>query len=196
MSGDQFEGKRQARYQFLIARYFTPLEARELSTLSRKTPALRMAISERIDRRQRFERDASRRIARGQWKHEDVPQKWVNNLTVMYNKRNWRVQEGPRGRQSAMPKGTPNPWAMYRAYVRIAPVKGYVSPWQLRQIRKGSTVLEQGLVFVQRAERQGGASLIQVAEWIREKNKAINRAKGQRKKQLVIERDRLARLLE
>jgi len=186
----------EERYQYLLSRWFTPLEARELSMLPRATPALRMLINERLDRRDRFERDASRRIARGQWRSADIPQKWINNLTAMYRKQGWCVLEGPRGQQQAMPKGSPNPWAMYRAIEKIAPAKGYVSPWQLRQIRKGSTRLEQGLVFVQQAEKRGGASLDQVAQWIREKNRAIKKARGDRKGQLTIERDRLVRLME
>jgi hypothetical protein len=189
-------GDRQRRYQYLLSRWFTPLEARELSAIPQQTPAIRLLISARAERRAAFEKRASGYLASGQWKPEDVPKKWMSNIRKLYTTAKWRVQEGPRGRQQPMPKGSPNPWAMYRAAEKVAPGKRYISPWQLRQIRSGSTRLEQGLIFVQRAERQGGASLLQISEWIREKNVAIAGSKGQRKAQLIIERDRLAKLLE
>ena len=186
--------QQQRRYEYLCSAYFTPLEARELSTLSKTTPALQLVIAGRAARRARFERVAASKVARGVWLHRDVPRKWLDNLARMYNARRWRVQEGPRGAQQPMPKGSPNPWAMYRAAERVAPAKKDESPWQLRRIF-GKTKLERGLVFVQRVERRGGTNPVQVQQWVREKDEAILRAQGQRKEQLIIERNRLERLL-
>jgi len=171
------------------------LEARELSTLKKETPALKVAIREREIRRARFDKVAATKISRGVWHREDLPTKWRNNLSRLYSSRGWRVQEGARGAQQPMPRGFPNPWAMYRSMEKIAPPKKDVSPWQLRRIF-GKTHLERGLIFIQKAERQGGASVSQVRLWIAEKNNAIRNARGQRRAQLTVERDRLVRLLE
>lgn len=188
--------RQKVRYNSLRTAHFTPLEARELSILPKETPALKLVVETRLQRRGRFEKAAARRISTGVWQREDVPGKWLANLARMYTRSRWRVQEGPRGKQAAMPKGGPNPWAMYRSAEKIAPTKGYVSPWQIRQIRKGKTKLEKGLIFIQKAERAGGASFGQLRLWITQKDRAISKAKGQRKEQLLIERGRLERLLQ
>jgi len=186
--------KKQSRYDFLVSHHFTPLEARELSTLPKMTPALKEAVRQRDIRRARFEKIAARKIARGVWSRGIVQKKWMENLKRLYTRRNWRIQEGARGAQQSMPKGSPNPWALYRAMERIAPPKRDVSPWQLRRVF-GKTHLERGLIFVQQAERRGGVSASQVRLWISEKDNAIARARGQHRYQLVVERDRLERLL-
>lgn len=186
--------KKRNRYDYLVSKHFTPLEARELSTLKKETPALKVAIREREVRRARFERIAATKVARGVWRREDLPTKWRNNLSRLYSGRGWRVQEGARGAQQPMPRGFPNPWAMYRSMERIAPPKKDVSPWQLRRIF-GKTHLERGLIFIQKAERRGGASASQVRLWIAEKNNAIRNARGQRRAQLTVERNRLTKLL-
>jgi len=190
----RYSKSREQRYGYLVSRYFTPLEARELSTLERETPALKLVIFDRERRRARFEEIASRKLRLGVWRRRDIPAKWMNNLSRMYTQRGWRVQEGPIGNQPSMPRGSPNPWAMYRSFERIAPKSRGVSPWQLRKVF-GKTRLERGLIFIQRAERRGGASLDQVRQWIGEKDAAIKRARGGRRKQLIVERDRLERLL-
>jgi len=187
--------KKRRRYDYLVSRHFTPLEAREFSTLRKETPALKVAIWEREIRRARFDKVAATKISRGVWRREDLPAKWRNNLSRLYSARGWRVQEGARGAQQPMPRGFPNPWAYYRACERIAPPKKDVSPWQLRRIF-GKTHLERGLIFIQKAERQGGTKVGQLAQWVKEKEAAIKRARGSRRSQLVIERNRLARLLE
>ena len=187
--------KKQNRYSYLLSRWFTPLEARELSTLKKETPALKVAIREREIRRARFDKVAATKVARGVWRREDLPTKWRNNLSRLYSTRGWRVQEGARGAQQPMPRGFPNPWAMYRSMEKIAPPKKGVSPWQLRRIF-GKTHLERGLIFIQKAERRGGASASQVRLWIAEKNNAIKNARGQRRAQLTVERNRLEKLLE
>lgn len=190
----QHSEARNRRYEYLTTRGFTSLEARELSVLEKRTPALKLAIAEREQRRARFERIASRKLGLGVWRRRDIPAKWMNNLSRMYTQRGWRVQEGARGDQQSMPRGSPNPWAMYRSFEKIAPKSRDVSPWQLRKVF-GKTRLERGLIFIQRAERRGGASLSQVGQWIREKDVAIKKARGQRRRQLRVERDRLERLL-
>lgn len=188
-------GRKGRRYDFLISQHFTPLEARELSTLKKMTPALKQAIAERGARRARFERVAAGKIARGVWSRGDLRNKWAANLSRLYSGRGWRVQEGARGAQQPMPRGSPNPWAMYRAMERIAPPKKDVSPWELRRIF-GKTHLERGLIFIQKAERKGGVSASQVSQWIAEKDAAIKGARGQRRAQLIVERNRLGRLLK
>ena len=188
--------KKRNRYDYLVSKYFTPLEARELSTLKKETPALKVAIREREVRRARFERVAATKVARGVWRREDLPTKWRNNLSRLYSGRGWRVQEGARGAQQPMPRGFPNPWAMYRSMLKIAPNReDYIAPWRLRRIF-GKTHLERGLIFIQKAERRGGASASQVRLWIAEKNNAIKVSRGQRRAQLTVERNRLAKLLE
>jgi len=185
---------KERRYGYLVSHYFTPLEARELSTLEKQTPALKLVIAERELRRARFENVASRKIALRVWRRSDIPAKWANNLSRLYTQRGWRVREGPVGNQPIMAKFSPNPWAMYRSAEKVAPPKRGVSPWQLRRIF-GKTRLERGLIFIQQAERRGGASVGQVRQWISEKEQAIKRARGGRRKQLIVERDRLGKLL-
>jgi len=191
----QYSKTRERRYEYLTTRGFTPLEARELSVLEKQTPALKLLIAEREQRRTRFEKIASRKIALRVWRRRDIPAKWTNNLSRMYTKRGWRVREGPVGNQPDMPRGSPNPWAMYRSAEKVAPPKRGVSPWQLRKVF-GKTRLERGLIFIQQAEKRGGVSLDQVRQWISEKDTAIKRARGGRRKQLIVERDRLGRLLQ
>ena len=187
--------KKQSRYEFLISRHFTPLEARELSTLKKETPALKEAIKRRAIRRTQFEKQAARKIASGAWSRDIVPKKWAENLSRLYTTRNWRVVEGARGDQQPMPVGSPNPWAMYRAYEKIAPPSKDVSPWQLRKVF-GKTRLERGLIYIQRAERRGGMSQTQLRLWITEKSNAIKRARGGHRAQLIVEKSRLEKLLE
>ena len=188
-------GSKGRRYSFLIARHFTPLEAREFSTLKKMTPALKEAVHQRALRRAGFEAIAVRKISRGVWRRKDVPKKWMENLNRLYTGRGWRVKEGARGAQQPMPKNFPNPWAYYRAVEKIAPPKKDVSPWQLRRVF-GKTKLERGLIFVQQAEKKGGASASQVRLWIAEKGNAIKRARGQRRVQLIVEKNRLEKLLK
>ena len=188
-------GSKRNRESYLLRHFFTPLEAREFSALKKMTPALKEAVHQRALRRARFEKIAARKISRGVWRRKDVPKKWVENLNRLYTGRGWRVKEGARGAQQPMPKNFPNPWAYYRAVEKIAPPKKDVSPWQLRRTF-GQTRLERGLVFVQKAERQGGASVSQVRLWIAEKENAIKRARGQRRAQLIVEKNRLEKLLK
>lgn len=188
-------GGKQRRYDYLISRHFTPLEARELSVLKKETPALNEAIKRRAIRRAQFEKQAARKVARGVWSRDIIPQKWTENLSRLYSTRNWRVVEGARGSQQPMPVGSPNPWAMYRSMEKIAPPKKDVSPWQLRKVF-GKTRLERGLIYIQRAERRGGMSQTQLRLWITEKGNAIRRARGGHRAQLIVERNRLEKLLE
>lgn len=190
------DSRHEARRDFLVRKHFTPLEARELAAIPKATPALQKVIHEREARWIRFSRAATRRVRQGIWRPDEVSGKWLTNLGRMYTRSRWRVREGPRGKQHAMPKGGPNPWAMYRNAIKVSPGKKHVSPWEIRQIWEGKTPLERGIIFIQRVERMGGASLGQVQQWIVQKNAAIRKAKGKRKEQLVIERNRLERLLK
>lgn len=196
---------KQIRYQDLRGKHFTPKEARELSTLPKETPALKIMKQEREARWNRFEKIASNKLYKGQWKRKDLPSKWLKNLSRMYTKNKWRVQEGPKGKQDNLgAKGSPNPWAAYRSAEKEAggpKSKGYVSPWEVKQISHGKTKLQKGLIFVQRKERQvkvagnSPASRAQIKVWIEQKEEAIREAKGRRKAQLIIERNRLEKML-
>jgi len=170
--------------------------------LPRSTPALKTILAEREARWSRFERIAAYKISVGKWHRRQLGEKWLNNLSRMYTRNRWRVQYGPVGNQPDLTKGSPNPWAMYRDAERRTGGpggKGYVSPWEVRQLAQGKTRLEKGLLFVQQVERKarrrGGLNQDRVRQWIVEKDEAINAARGKRKEQLIIERNRLERLL-
>jgi len=194
----KYKARRQARYEFLLARRFTPLEARELSRLPGDAPALRLVVRERESRWNRWQGMARWRVGKGQWREEDVPERWLGYLARLYTKRGWRVQHGAKGKQQKMPKYSPNPWAMYRGYERQAPRKDYVSPWEVRIISRGTPSLVRGLVQAQRAEKglaAGAVSRDMIRSWIAQKDKAISGARGTRRTQLIIERNRLERLI-
>lgn len=149
-----FKLLRKTRYERLRAAYFTPLEARELSKLPQRTPALRLLIEERAARRERFEQIAASKIGRGKWRRSDIPLKWRNNLSRMYYKYGVRVKFGPTGRQQVMPKGSPNPWALYREALRRAPDKpDYESPWKNRRYRRMR--IDEGMVVSLRERVKG-----------------------------------------
>ena len=179
----------------LIAHHFSPMEARELATLRRMTPTLKAMITERDIRRRRFEGIAAGKIARGQWSREEVVKRWWKNISRMYSSQGWRVQEGARGAQHPMPRGFPNPWCWYRDREKYHPGPRSVSPWELRR-RRGKTKLERGLIFIEVAEHRGDLKIGRLAQWIKEKEVAAKNARGQRKAQLIVERDRLKKLLD
>lgn len=198
----RYRQRRLERYQLLRAEHFTPLEARELSKLPRNTPALRMLRVDRVARWERFQKIANAKMDRGKWRTKDVPKKWLANLARVYRARRWRVQSGPVGGQQKMVKGAPNPWAMYRMYEQLVGgprSKSYVSPWELRNIRKGRTTLAKGLVFVQRLEQQavakGSLNKGVIRSWLDDKRAAITKARGSQRAQLLIEYKRLEKLL-
>jgi hypothetical protein len=188
------------RYNELRSNWFLPLEARELARLPKSTPALKEMIADRLERRARFEHVAATKIASGKWRRTAVHKKWLSNLSRMYSKRSWRVKEGPKGGQQVMAKRAPNPWAMYRSYVKQSGDKGYVSPWELKQIKGGKTALQQGLIFVQGAERKlqahdGTVNKGMIRSWMDQKDESIKHARGKHREQLLIERRRLEKLL-
>ena len=183
------------RYRYLRAHHFTEYESRELSVLCMGDPVLRVMVANRDRRWEWFMQMARRKVGSGRWRQGDLPDKWYANLSRLYTGRGWRVKHGPVGDQPRRARGLVNVWAAYRSYERIAPPKKDVSPWQLRRIF-GKTHLERGLIFIQKAERQGGASASQVRLWIAEKNNAIRNARGQRRTQLIVEKSRLEKLLK
>ena len=193
--------RRKTLYTTIRLEHFTPLEARELSKLPKNTPALKLVRRERIERRARFEKIAAHKIETGAWKRGQVAKKWQNNLSRMYKKRGWRVKEGAQGKQQPMPKGSPNPWALYRDAERRRGGPGgkkYTSPWEIRQIAQGHGSLDKGLIFIQRTERQaraGTANPAMIREWIAQKDAAISRASTADKVRLITERNRLERLI-
>lgn len=173
------------------------MESHEFSKLPKNTPALQMILRERENRRARFEKIAARKIANGSWKREQLREKWVANLTRMYKVKKWRVKEGPKGSQDPMPRGAPNPWAMYRGFVDRAPDKKYKSPWERKKYPKGASRLEKGTLFIQKVERakkagkEAGAR--QTREWIRQLDQTITKATGARRLQLEKQKARLER---
>lgn len=184
--------RRGARYDSLRLHHFLPLEARELSRLPKNTPALKLVVQERDERRVRFERIAANKIATGSWKRTDVPNKWLRNLARMYSRRRLRVQFGPTGKQQVMPKYSPNPWALYRdAEKRVGgpDSKGYVSPWELKQIKQGKTPLDKGQIFIQKQARKPAPGM--TGEWVRQLDEKIVESKGKERQRLVGQRDRL-----
>lgn len=167
------DSRRQSRYSELRAAYFTPSEARELSKLPRTVPTYRevggvlvpvgkraqslpardLMIQERLQRRARFEKIASTKIALGKWRAKDLHGKWIKNLSRMYTKLSSRVKEGPVGDQQKMRKGQPNPWALYRKYQRRAPdPQGYNSPW--RKVSRRSDRVTKDMVQRQRESKK------------------------------------------
>lgn len=156
MAGGIYKGRRGARYSLLRANFFAPWEARELSKVERRLPvykertsltkfaprredneALKLMIEDRLRRRIRFEKIAQRKIEAGTWRYKDLRGKWLQNLSRLYSKQEWRVKEGPVGEQQKnLTKWRPNPWAMYRRYKKVAPdPEGYESPWKKRPRR-------------------------------------------------------------
>ena len=188
--------RRRDRYNFLRAHSFLPLEARELSKLPKSSPAWRLMVQDRDARRARFERMAANKIARGRWRRGDVDRKWLKNIARLYSRRGWRVKFGAKGAQQEMPRFSPNPFSMYRSYQRQAPGQNYISPWESRQLLKGKTLLDKGLIFVQKEEKAGRpVNKDMVRNWMKEKTQAIKRARGKRRVQLRLEYNRLEKLL-
>ncbi|MGR3295985.1 MAG: hypothetical protein ACUZ8A_07150 [Candidatus Bathyanammoxibius sp.] len=187
--------RRQNRFTFLRDNQFLPLEARELSKLPKSTPALKLMVLDRLERRVRFEKIAARKLEQGKWKRSEIPKKWLKNISRMYSRMGLRVKEGPRGKQQRLAKRSPNPWALYRKFVKIAPGKKFKSPWEIKQILGGKAPLQKGLVHIQQAEKAGTVSPALIRQWIEKKDAAIARARGKNRAQLVIERGRLEKLL-
>ena len=188
-------GRSRAKRQgYLRAHHFTEYESRELSLLRMGDPVLRVMVGDRDRRWERFVQMARRKVGSGRWRQGDLPGKWYANLSRLYTGRGWRVKYGPVGDQPRRARGLVNVWAAYRGYEKIAPPKKDVSPWQLRRIF-GKSHLERGLIFIQKAERQGGVSKSTVRGWLEEKGRAIKQTRGQRRSQLQVEYNRLKRLL-
>ena len=185
-------------YNDLRKGHFNHYEARWLARLSGDDPALKQMVKEREARWERFMKRAILRISRGVWQDYELESKWRANLLRFYRKNGWLVTHGATGGQDRMAKGMPNPLAYYRARERVAPDKGYVSPWELRIARRKPTSLSRGLIAAQRAGRElavGTISKDMVRSWIAQKDEAISGARGTRRTRLTIERNRLDRLL-
>lgn len=185
------------RRDFLRGAGLLPLEARLLARIPSITPALRAVVKARSERYDRFTKIAARKVESGQWKVSMLQSKWVANITRMYQRNHWRVQGkylwGTK--QPKMKKGSPNPYAMYRAYENVVPDKGYRSPWEVRQLRSGKGKLAKGLIFIQRKEREGKVSSSLLRGWIANKKQAIEQARPSRRPQLRLELRRLEAML-
>ncbi len=189
-----YKPRRQAAYDYLINHHMTPLESRVLSVLPRLTPAVRLMTADRDSRWDRFQKIAASKIARGRWQPQDLIRKWASNLYRSYRKSNVLVQHGPVGKQQRMPKGMPNPWALYRRYVDIAPDKGYESPWE-KQKSGTHPPLDRTQWFVRRAG-SSPTSNAQLRIWIEQLNQSIKKSGGKRRAAFIINRDRLQDLLK
>lgn len=193
----RYKAQRTNRYNTLLSEHFTPLESRELSKLPKNTPALKQLREDRVARWEKFERFAVGKVDRGHWRPQDVKNKWITNLARLYYKRDWRVKHGAVGKQPKMLKGTPNPWAMYRDYTRQTGgdnAKNYRSPWEVKQILSGKTPLDKGLIFIQKATVSPVSKSV-LNDWIKKLGDSISEARGNRRVQLVLQRDRLRKLV-
>lgn len=195
----QFRTQRRARYEALLSHHFLKLEARGLSKLPKATPALRAMIADRDVRWERFGHILRWKVAKGQWRARDWDVKWNKNLSRLYYIRGWRVKEGPKGKQQPMPRGAPNPWAMYRGYVRDT--GGDDQNWYPEQkMNKGGgrpPSLVRGLVETIKTEKrvkEGSVSKATLGRWLEQKKQAIQGARGKQRTQLQIEYSRLQRL--
>jgi len=195
----RYKPRRQSHANYLEEHHFTPLEIGELSQLTKSTPALRRMVRDRDARFDRFLKIAAGKVERGKWRVKDLDKKWAKNLSRLYSRKHWRVKEGPRGRQQAMKRGTPNVWAMFRDYQVGAGVsKDYIRGYPDVEGRRrawGKVSLLKGLVSIQQAEKKGRTSPGMIRQWIAEKNEAIKSARGKHRVTLMIERNRLERLL-
>jgi hypothetical protein len=100
-----------------------------------------------------------------------------------------------------MVKGSPNPWASYRDYIKDTGgvfAQGYLPLWKMKQVGSKKSLLDRGLLFVQQKEKGGVSkpSKAMLNEWIGNLDSSIKSARGERKKQLTTQRDRLKRLAE
>jgi len=163
--------RKKRHYLYLREHYFSPYEARELSVLPKASYALRRIVKDRAAQRKRFDAMADRKIDRGSWLPRDVAGKWRESLSKSYSRRGWRVKRGPVGKQPSRSKGLPNVWAMYRTYEKHMPDKGYISPWEIRQISRGKTKFDRGQIFIQKAEKGAQKSAIQ--GWIAQLTESI-----------------------
>ena len=191
--------RKRDKYIQLRNEKFTPFEARQLSKLTLNIPALKLAREERQARWGRFEKIAAKKIDSGRWSRGQLATKWLKNLSRMYTKHGWRVKEGPKGKQTQMPKGSPNVWALYRdAERRIGGPgsKGQESPWEVKRVNQTRMVLDRGLIQMQKAKREGKSpTRDEILQWIKELNEKIRTANGDRKRQLILQRSNLERRL-
>lgn len=189
----RYKERRQGRFNHLLGAGFLRFEATELSQIPGIDTALRQMVKDRVARWQRFVQIAHHKVDNGVWDKSEVTDKWKMNLQRMYRKRNWNVQFGGIGRQRKLPKGSPNPWAMYRSYLRVSPWKAWVSPWEVRSTPHKKLTLQRDLIRIQKTERSGGAAnKNMIRQWMNSKLQAIAQAKGDRKQSLIAEYNRLA----
>lgn len=187
------------RAAFLLSASFLAWEAHHLAALRPNDPAFRAMVFARRLLRAKFERLAATKIASGAWQRGDVPARWLARLGRLYTRQGWRVVVGPVGEQPGFTKGAPNPFAMYRHYVKLAPSKKHVSPWETRAKQyKTRAKLVHALVKVQLLARQfkeGKVDRATVSRWVSQKKAAIAGARGKRREELTIQLRKLEALL-
>ena len=188
------ERSRGRRQRELKRHHFTEYESKELSVLRMKDPVLQAMIKDRDRRWSTFTKIADRKLDSGRWRRSEVMDRWHRGLSRWYSGHGWRVRYGPTGDQPRRARGMVNVWAAYRSYEKIAPPKRDVSPWIRRRVY-GKVKLNRDLVRIQQAEKSGGMSKATIRSWLGEKERSIKGARGQRRKQMQIEADRLRRLL-
>ena len=174
--------KRAARYWYLRFRHFSPVEAREFSKLSRKYPALKALIRQRVGM---WLSHGNKARARG-WSDWRVGREWVDTLKKFYGEeryklkkdrktglselvlRTWVVRKDVHGRPT-VPK--PSPWEWYDSVFRGLPDE---LKWDTP--RSHRTGAGQGEVKVDK---------IQARRWIEDLKKSIQMTDDpERKEQL------------
>ena len=88
----QFKPQRQARYDWLRAKHFAPLEAREFSKLTRQYPALKKMVKQRQSQFSAFERKARQ----NEWSPWKRGAEWVKYLKQFYGEERYRVHRDPK----------------------------------------------------------------------------------------------------
>ena len=193
----RYRERRQNRYDHLRG-IFQTFEAEQLSKLPNLTPALRACVRSREAYRARFEKIASRKLASGDWQWGEVKDKWITSLKRLYKRKGWLVKFGAVGNQPRMRRGSPNAWAMYREFEDKTGGHrrqgGLVSPWELKQVKKGKTPLDRGQIFIQKSQR-GKVNKGAIMNWLSHLDANIRQAKGARRTQLIQQRMRLGALV-
>lgn len=193
----RFKVRKEAHRKELLLHNFLPFEARELSVLTRRTPALVSMVAARDLRRARFERIAARKFAEGKWRRNQLRTKWIANIKRFYRRNGLLVQSGAVGRQPRMRKGDPNPWALYRATIKESgrdyDRHGYPTG---RRKRRGVQILNRGALLQARAARTGKTvSTAYVQQSMSELMRSIVFSRGSKRQQFIKQYNNLANMI-
>jgi hypothetical protein len=117
-----YKPQREARYQWLRSKHFSPIEAREFSKLSRKYPALQKMVRQRASQWSAFDRRA-KSSGWSEWKRGT---EWVNYLKKFYGDERYKVK---RDRKTGERSLELRPWVVHKD-VHGKPTKPKPSPWE------------------------------------------------------------------